>query len=121
MWDFKNDKPVYIQLAEELKMRIAAGKYKLGERLPTVQELASEARVNPNAVLKALSELEAEGLIITLKTSGRYITDDTEKIHMLQDNAFDELLAEPVKRLKEMGISEDEAVEILRKYYLKQG
>ena len=74
-WQIDSDRPVYIQLIEEIKMRIISGYYKLGERLP-VRELAEEARVNPNTMQKALSELESCGLLNSQRTSGRYITDN---------------------------------------------
>ena len=49
MWSFTNDKPVYIQIIDEIMNRIALGIYKPGERIPSVRDLAEEARVNPLA------------------------------------------------------------------------
>ena len=63
IWHFENDRPIYTQLLEQIRLRIISGEYTAGARLPSVRELASEASVNPNTMQKALSELEQSGLI----------------------------------------------------------
>jgi DNA-binding transcriptional regulator YhcF (GntR family) len=47
---FDNERPIYIQLVERLRIEIVSGKLKLGERLPSVRELALITRVNPNKI-----------------------------------------------------------------------
>ena len=77
---FDNDRPIYIQLVEMLKVEIISGKLKLGERLLSVRELAMKARVNPNTMQKALVELENCGLIYTERTNGKFVTQDNKLI-----------------------------------------
>ena len=43
MWNFTTDRPVYLQIVDEIIARIAGGVYKPGERIPSVRELAEEA------------------------------------------------------------------------------
>ena len=57
-WDFDPDKPLYLQIVENFKLKIINGEYPPGARLASVRELAAEAAVNPNTMQKALSELE---------------------------------------------------------------
>ncbi len=76
-WYLKSDRPIYAQLLEELKKRIVSGYYQPGEKLLPVRELAQEAKVNPNTMQKALSELERQSLVFAVRTTGRYITEDT--------------------------------------------
>ncbi len=57
-YNFDNERPIYIQLVEMVKMQIASGKTKSGEKLPSVRESASDAKVNTNTMQKALQELE---------------------------------------------------------------
>ena len=76
-WELKNDRPIYAQLIEQIKLRIISGFYRPGERLPSVRDMAAEAAVNPNTMQRALSELERDGLLYTQRTSGRFITEDT--------------------------------------------
>ena len=51
-WNFQNDRPIYTQLLEQIRLRIISGAYQAGSRLPSVRELASEAAVNPNTMQK---------------------------------------------------------------------
>lgn len=79
-YTFDNERPIYIQLVEMLKTEIVSGRIQSGARLPSVRELASQVRVNPNTLQKALLQLESEGLIYTERTNGKFVTEDEERI-----------------------------------------
>ena len=49
-WDFDPDKPLYLQIVENIKLKIINGEYPPGARLASVRELAAEAAVNPNTM-----------------------------------------------------------------------
>jgi GntR family transcriptional regulator len=55
--------PIYRQLAEQVKRRIAAGQWVAGDEMPSVRELAQALAVNPMTVSKAFSQLEAQGVL----------------------------------------------------------
>jgi GntR family transcriptional regulator len=55
--------PIYRQLIEQVRRRIAGGQLKAGEAIPSVRELAEALAVNPMTISKAFSQLEAEGLL----------------------------------------------------------
>lgn len=55
---FSNNRPIYIQLVEDIEQAILTGKYGPNEKLPSVREFASMYQVNPNTMQKALQELE---------------------------------------------------------------
>lgn len=55
--------PIYRQLAEQVKRRIAAGQWVTGDEMPSVRELAQALAVNPMTVSKAFSQLEAQGVL----------------------------------------------------------
>lgn len=114
MWNFSNDKPVYLQIIDELYLRIASGTYKPGERIPSVRDLAEEARVNPNTMQKALAEVERDGYIISLRTSGKYLTDDINLIEALKNNRAENVIRTFTAEMKKMGISMSEAIEMLQ-------
>ena len=59
----QSTKPIYIQIAKHIKMKIISQEIKSGDQLPTVRELAEEAGVNPNTMQRAFSELEHEGMV----------------------------------------------------------
>ena len=75
-WDFTKDRPIYTQIAEQIKNQIFVGKRNLGDRLPPVRDLAMEAGVNPNTMQRALAQLEQEEIIYSERTNGRFITED---------------------------------------------
>ena len=79
-WTLDSDRPIYAQIVDRLKLQIVSGNYPPGARLPSVRELAAQASVNPNTMQKAFTELERTGLIVTLRTSGRIVTQDGERI-----------------------------------------
>lgn len=114
MWNFSNDKPVYVQIIDEIMLRIVSGEYKPGERIPSVRELAEEARVNPNTMQKALYEIERDGYLISLRTSGKYVTEDLELIQGFRDTRAEAAIAAFAAEMKRLGISENEAVERMR-------
>ena len=78
---FSNDRPIYIQLVEQLEIFIISGKVKPGEKLPSVRDFALSNKVNPNTMQKALIELEEKKLIYTPSTSGKYVTNDINVIN----------------------------------------
>jgi DNA-binding transcriptional regulator YhcF (GntR family) len=114
-WQIDSDRPVYIQLIEEIKMRIISGYYKLGERLPSVRELAEEARVNPNTMQKALSELESCGLLNSQRTSGRYITDNQFLVDELKQIIANQYISEFFEKMEKLGFSKEEIKQQINK------
>lgn len=107
-WELKNDRSVYIQLIEEIELRIVSGVYKSGTQLPSVRELAAEAAVNPNTMQKALSELERSGLVYSKRTSGRFITEDIQLIKNIRKNLANSQTDEFIQKMKGLGFESNE-------------
>ena len=112
-WDFDSDRPIYTQILEEMKRRITTGVYKPGSKIPAVRELAMEACVNPNTMQRALAQLETEGLVRTERTSGRYVTEDTELIEQLRTEAARKLAEEFLVKMRGIGYSPARAAALL--------
>lgn len=55
--------PIYRQLIEQVKRRVAAGQLKAGDEIPSVRELAQALAVHPMTISKAYSLLEMEGVL----------------------------------------------------------
>ena len=72
--NFKSGKPVYLQLADQVKSAAASGALRTGECLPSIRPLAEELRVNRNTVAKAYAELEAQGVIQTHPGKGCFLS-----------------------------------------------
>lgn len=119
-WNLSTDKPIYSQLVEIIQIQITSGKYKAGDRLPSVRELAAEASVNPNTMQKALAELERNALIITQRTSGRIVTEDTELIQKTQANLADKYIENFFRAMKELGYSTEDILSLVQKTVNKE-
>lgn len=112
-WNIKEDRPIWIQLKEQLGRKIISGEYKGGDKLPSVRELAKEAGVNPNTMQRALAALDSEGLTITNRTSGRVIADDPQKVEEFRREIAQEMIDTCKKNLAELGYSMDEIKNLL--------
>lgn len=119
-WDFEQDKPIYIQIVNKIKLGILSGSYKPGDRLESVRELASIAGVNPNTMQKALQELENIELVYSQRTSGRFITDNDEIIDNLRKKVAGEKIIAFIENMLNLGFAKEE-IENMIKEYLAEG
>lgn len=111
---FDNERPIYIQLVEMIRIDIVSGKFKKGQRLPSVRELALVMKVNPNTMQKALVELEDEKLIYTERTNGKYVTEDEKLIEKIKKQLAQEKVNNYLNSMKNIGISYELAVKYLQ-------
>lgn len=114
-WELNTDKPVYLQLVEQIQAEIISGNYKPGDKLPSVRDLATEAMVNPNTMQRAMTELEREGLVYTNRTAGRFITSDEDLIKQLKEKYIATIISEFLDRMKQLGLEADEIIAYLKK------
>lgn len=110
---FDSSRPIYAQLVERLKARILAGTYPPGGHLDSVRDLAAAAGVNPNTMQRALAQLEAEGLVRTERTNGRFVTEDTTLIEQLRATAAREIAEEFVAKMYSIGYTPEQAAQLL--------
>lgn len=113
-YQFTNDKPIYLQLMDVFKTAIVSGELQTGTRLDSVRDLALDAKVNPNTMQKALSELERLGLVRTERTSGRFITDDVEVIEALKKNLVEAEISAFLLKMKSLGMEKQSVIEIMK-------
>ena len=113
-WDLKNDRPIYLQLIEEIQRRIAAGIYYPGEKLDSVRDMAQQASVNPNTMQKALSELERDGLVYSQRTNGRYITEETEIIEKLKSYLASKQTDEFFEKMYQLGFNASQIISFVK-------
>ena len=111
---FDNDRPIYIQLVEMLRIEIVSGKLKSGERLPSVRELALISKVNPNTMQKALAELETDELIFTERTNGKFVTNNKKLIEKLKKELAKEKVKTYLNDMESIGITYQEAITYLQ-------
>lgn len=72
-------RPIYRQIADEIKALIARGALREGEPLPSVRQVAADLGVNLNTIATAYRELQEEGLITVRHGSGAVVTSRTTR------------------------------------------
>lgn len=110
---FDNNIPIYIQVLEYMKIYLISGVFKCGEKLPSVRELATTFKVNPNTMQKALAELESMNLIYTERTNGKYVTNDTKLIEKLKDEYAITLAKSYFQGMKKIGLGKADSIKYL--------
>ena len=107
--DYRDARPIYVQIMDGLKEQIAAGILQPGDKLPSVRELAAALAINPNTIQRSYRQLEMEGWIVTVQGKGcfvcsndRYREQEKDRLFLAFDDAAAALLA--------FGISRDELV-----------
>jgi GntR family transcriptional regulator len=71
--------PVYAQLRDQISHAIARGSLKPNDQLPTVREVAVYLQINPNTVNRAYMELEREGVLVTARSRGTFVSDGVRR------------------------------------------
>ena len=114
--DFRSDVPIYEQIAEELRKKIAEGQVAPGDQLPTVRQLALDLRVNFNTVSRAYRVLDETGLISTQRGRGTYIWEEPteETMRAIKKKSLEELTRNYLKEINRLGFSVDSAIEELK-------
>ena len=77
--DSRSPLPIYAQLEDGIKGLIARGKLREGDQLPTVRQMAVELKINANTVAKVYASLENDGILLTKRGVGTFITKPTQK------------------------------------------
>ena len=90
-------------------------RFPAGSRLPSVRELAVEAAVNPNTMQRALARLEEDGLLYTQRTSGRYVTEETNRIMQAKEAMAGELIRQFIENMEKLGYTREQAMELIKR------
>lgn len=76
--------PIYLQVVQQVKHRVACGELKAGERLPSVRDFAEQLQVNPNTIAKAIVELERLGIVETRRGSGTFVAEQRTTLSLAE-------------------------------------
>lgn len=110
--DYRDARPIYIQIMDGLRQQIRSSVLRPGEKLPSVRELAMELSINPNTIQRAYRQLEMEGWIATVPGKGCFVCgepvgDPREEVRLLRT------FKEAGQKLLSMGYTMEELVKRL--------
>ena len=110
---FDEKVPIYTQIMDLLKRDIINKKILEGEKLPSVREISSKLRVNPNTVQRAYQELEREGITYTLRGTGTFVKEDFNMISDLKKEMAKDVICAFINGMKDLGFDSKEIINIV--------
>jgi GntR family transcriptional regulator len=108
-------RPMYLQIMEQIRARIAAGDWPAGKELPSIRALAAGLNVSVITIKRAYLDLENEGVIVTRHGKGSFVADVNGLAGELKDEELEEHLARAAEIGRQLGLSEQEIVARLRR------
>jgi GntR family transcriptional regulator len=116
--DFRIGIPIYEQIMEQIKEKIASGELQPGDQLPTVRQMATDLRVNFNTIARAYRLLDEAGIISTQHGRGTYILEEIppEANARLRRQALEELTQRYLAQAARLEFSPQEVAEVLVRY-----
>lgn len=112
-WDFDRNRPIYLQISEELCRRIVRGDLPPGARTPSVRELAAELRVNPNTVQRAFQELERDGVLFARRGQGSFVSEDPALVARLRKQIAGAAARRYWAEVAALGMSREKALRLI--------
>ncbi|MCH5461578.1 GntR family transcriptional regulator [Lactobacillus sp. LC28-10] len=119
--EFDDKVPIYYQIKTAIYDRIIAGQLAPGDKLPAVRQLAVSLTVNVNTVQRALREMIAEGVIVSQRGRGNFVTDDPQIIEQLRERLITQYLKQLYDQLHRLRISDEQMIDELTAYIERQG
>lgn len=118
---FDDKTPIYLQIMNFIKMDIVTGRLKEGDKLPSVREMSSELKVNPNTVQRVYQELERENLTYTQRGTGNFVKGDKNIIMDLKKEMAKKSISAFINDMKNLGFSSNEIIGIVSQELKKEG
>jgi GntR family transcriptional regulator len=110
-------RPMYLQIMEQIRARIAAGDWAPGKELPSIRALAAGLNVSVITVKRAYLDLESEGVIVTRHGKGSFVADVNGLAGELKEEQLDEHLTQAAEIGRLLGLTPDELAERLRRVH----
>ena len=114
--EFNNSEPIYLQITRHIMFQIVSGQLIVGQKLPSVRELAVELKTNPNTIQRAFAELETQEVVYTKKGLGRFVTEDETVIAYLRKEIIKEEVSEFIQKLLGLGFTKEEIMTLINDY-----
>lgn len=117
--DFENEKPIFVQIADEIEDGILTGAFPEGSRIPSITEFSVSYKINPSTALKGITTLVENDIVYKKRGVGMFVSDGAkEKLtrkrqEMFYDNYIKKMLAEADR----LGISREDIINMVKENY----
>jgi GntR family transcriptional regulator len=107
-------RPMYLQLMEQIKQRIAVGDWKAGQPIPSIRQLAADIHVSVITIKRAYLELEREGVITTQHGKGSVVAEHNDLASQIYEQELVKLLEQVVRLGGLLGLRQRDLLSRLR-------
>jgi GntR family transcriptional regulator len=101
-------RPMYLQILEQIRQRVASGDWQPGDEIPSIRALAASTKVSVITVKRAYLELERAGVIVTRQGRGSFVADSPELGTELKEQELDRHLTGAAELADLLDIGDDE-------------
>jgi len=113
--EFNDKTPIYLQIIDFIKMDIVTGKIKSKDKLPSVREMATNLKVNPNTLQRSYQELERLGIVYTQRGTGTFVGEGKDMVDDLKREMAKEVIDSFILRMKSLGFTDNEIIKSVSK------
>lgn len=110
--DTRADKPIYVQIMDEVRRLIVVGDLRPHDALPSVRQLAADLRLNHNTIVQAYRELEREQVVYARRGHGTFIAEQAAP-GAQRDRVLAEVVDRALTDAHRHGIAPDALIEAL--------
>ena len=111
--------PIWLQVATRIKQQIVTGELSPGVKLPGGRDLALQYGINPNTAARIYQELEREGLCLTQRGLGTFVTESRETVEALREKMARQAISRFLSDLSGLGLTREDAIELIQKEEIK--
>ena len=113
--DHHSGEPIYRQIVEAIKYRIASGQLAAESQLPSIRDLAQLLVVNPRTVIKAYEELQQDGVVVLRHGRGVFVTEPRSTLPVRERRRkLEELARRMLSEAACLGAGPEEVLDVLR-------
>ncbi len=118
--DFDDKIPIYYQIKQYIYQEIIVGHFLPGSKIPAVRQFAVDLTVNVNTMQRALRELIQDGILVSQRGKGNFVTEDQDILQNLRQTVVEKQLSQLYDHLLKLQIEPDEMVTYLSHYIAKR-
>jgi GntR family transcriptional regulator len=111
--DVKSALPIYEQIKRAIKIAILSGKFKDGDKLTSIREMAIKLKINPNTIIKIYTQLETEGYVYSRPGLGYFIRRNKENLKKDRYEIFKQETFDYISKVSELGYSYNDILKII--------
>ncbi len=113
---FDENQPIYLQIKQRICAMILRGEFNPGDKLPGVIDAAMHYKVNHNTIQRVYQELIRDGIAVSRRGEGTFITEDVKVLKNMQGDLQDYFLENFVQQMLRLGYQKENLAQIVQSY-----